>query len=201
MASVVGCGLKEVPSIDDPDTIVFQTGSPWLAILWNIFIVFVGLGSLLLGILIVWATAPDFVKKSNKLKALGGFFFALLFSLSFMGGGAMAIFGGSYWWSYSERITIDKNSMTMETEKKYFLRHETHRLAFADISHIKYQTGLRPQGGSGTAASVDVPYGKVILVLADGREIKLSQDGPKSQHKLAQRISEFTHKKIVEENR
>ncbi len=106
----------------------------------------------------------------------------------------------TYWSSYSERITIDKNSMTMETEKKYFLRHETHRLAFTDILLIKYQTGRRTQGSS-TGASYDVPYGEVILVLGDGREIELSQNGPKSQHELAQRISDITHKKIVEENR
>ena len=196
MASVVGCGLKEVPNIDASNTIVFQSGSPWLEILFNIFLIFVGLGSLLLGIIIVWATAPDFVKKSNKLKALGGFFFTLLFSLLFVFGGAMALVGGTYWSSYSERITFDKSSMTMETEKKYFLRHETHRIAFADISHIKYQTFIA-QGQGGT----DMPRGEVILVLGDGIEITLSQGVRKSQHKLAQRISEFTHKKIVEENR
>ena len=193
MASVVGCdGLREVPSNDEPEIIIFQTGSTWLAILLNIFYILCGLVSLLLGIMIVWATAPDFVKKSNKLKALGGFFFTLLFSLLFVCGGAMALVGGTYWSSYSERITFDKSSMTMETEKKYFLRHETYRLAFADISHIKWsQYWVSTQSG-GTMK------GEVILLLSDGREIELGKGGPRSQHKLARRISEVTQKELIE---
>ncbi len=87
--------------------------------------------------------------------------------------------------------------MAKEVEKKYILSHELYRLAFADISHIKYQRGTRSAGQSGGM----VPYGEVTLVLNDGREIELSQDGPKSQHKLAQRISELTQRKLVEENR
>lgn len=197
MLLLVGCtGLREVTGTDEPQIIVFQTGSTWLAITLRIFNgLFLGLTSLLLGIFIGWRVAKDFVKESNKLKALGIFFIGLLF-VSF---GVFMLSGNLFWWSYSERITLDRGSMTMEVEKKYILSHESYRLAFADISHVKYQAGIR--GQSSGAVSYDVPYGKVTLVLSDGREIELSQDGQKSQHKLAQRISEFTQRKLVEENR
>lgn len=42
-------------------------------------------------------------------------------------------------------------------------------------------------------------HGKVILVLGDEKEVELSRNGPKSQHRLAQRIVEVTHKELTEE--
>ena len=193
MLLLVGCtGLREVTSTDETEIIVFQTGSTWLAITLHIFPVLIGLSGLLLGIMVVWV-AKDFIKESKKLKGLGVFFFGLLLVSS----GVFFLGTALFWWSYSERITFDRGSMTMEVEKKYILRHESYRLAFADISHVKYQAGRRSAGQYGG----DVPYGEVTLVLSDGREIELSKDGQKSQHKLAQRISELTQRKLIEEYR
>lgn len=190
MVLLVGCGgLAEVPTVDDSETIVFHNGSPLIRILIFTLLALVGLFGVLLGIFVITSMAKDFGKKNNKLKGIGGILLFLLVPL----GGVMMLSGPFYWWPYSERITIDSSSLTIEAEKQYFFRDETLRLSFDDISHVKFVKYIVKSQYSSTV------NGKVILVLGDKKEVKLSHNGPKSQHRLAQRISEVTHKELIEE--
>ena len=187
MASVVGCSeLKEVPSVDNPDIIVFQTGNalPFMAV----GVLFIGLIVLALGIFTGWHTVRDYAKEHKKLKWLGNLSLAIIITL----GGALMASVPFFISPYSENITIDKSLMTIESKKNFFLRDETLQFAFADISNIKWsQRSHISETGRDWV-------GEVVILLYDGTEVKLSHNGPEAQRELARRIAEVTNKELIE---
>ena len=188
MAAVVGCSeLKEVPSVDNPDIIVFQTGNalPFMAV----GVLFIGLIVLALGIFTGWHTVRDYAKERKKLKWLGNLSLAIIITL----GGAVYASVPFFISPYSENITIDKSLMTIESKKNFFLRDETLRISFADISYIEWSQQYHISGETGGDWE-----GEVVLVLYDGTEVELSDNGPEAQRDLARRIAEFTNKELVE---
>lgn len=188
MASVVGCtgGVKEVPGVDNPDVIVFQTSNTAILMLAYILAAYIfGLGGLAIGIIMGWISVKALARESNKLKWLRYLSLWIMLAL----GGAFLLTAPFYLWPYSESITIDKSSGTIEAERKYFLRDETLNIAFADIFYVKWS-----QRDSGERA-----IGEVTLVLWGEIEVELRSDGPKAQHELARRISEATHTILIED--
>ncbi len=188
MASVVGCigGVEEVPSVDNPDIIVFQTSNSGILMLAYLLAAYIfGLGGLAIGIIMGWISVKAFAKESNKLKWLG--YLSLWITLAL--GGAFLLTAPFYSWPYLESITVDQSSRTIVAERKYFLRDETLNIAFADIFYVKWS-----QRDSGERA-----IGEVTLVLWGGGEVELSSDGPKAQYEMARSISAVAHKILIED--
>lgn len=186
MASVVGCEeLREVDS-HEPNTIVFQTGTPLILILLLVLAGLIGLLALAGVIFGFWVCATDFVEGNERLKNFGYLLICL-----FMLGGVVGLLYIPYGTPYTVRLTVDRSAGTVNLEERYLLkRDETLALTFAEILSIKCVLSRK------TWETGSPPYGKVILVIRDGREIEVSSDGQRYNYDLARRISQATYRHL-----
>jgi len=188
--TIVWAQLREVPSIHDPQTIVFETGTG--SIVQFIVMMLLGLLMLLVGGFLSWAVAAEFVTERQKLRdRLKNFGLALLFLVIFAMGAGILYY--EIWEdARSERVVIDKTSETIKVEKSYLLRDETELwVAFEDIRHIEY---YYERGSPGVGASC----GAVNVIKRDGTTIRISDNGPQPQYNLAKAIAEATRKPLIE---
>ncbi len=182
--------LREVPSTQDPQTIVFETGTD--SIVQFIVMMLLGLLMLLVGGFLSWAVTAEFVtERQDRLKNFG---LALLFLVIFAMGAGILYY--EIWEdARSERVVIDKTSETIKIEQSYFIRADTElRVAFVDILHIEY---YYDRGSHATTPSI-APSGTVKVTKYDGTTIRISGDGPEPQYNLAKSIAEATRKPLIE---
>lgn len=184
--------MREVPSIDDPQIVVFQTGLGLivLIVIGALFGLSLAAAGIFSSYYMLMALILEFGKLRDRLENFG----LLLVTLLVLASGVFLFYVVTYEYPRSERVVIDEASETIKIEKYYLIRPHTElQVAFKDISHIKYY-----QWGMFVGQWAIGPNAEVELVTWDGREVKVSSDGPRFQYRLARAISGATGRPLEE---